>query len=221
MVGDKKESGKKPPDDTGGDGGGAGEEAKLKLVESFINTPEEQLSSMTSLQPNLVVPLAMMEMYDKLFEILAEDIERYAEWLGLHKKYMEEHKKDERKVDEEVWVEAPSEEQVVPERRRGIRALLSRGRKRQPKTPVMVKEIQEIGRRLITWGPEPTAEELEEAELRVTLTDTLLTRAFRLSLYKHRRSVGGMHRMATVDLAKEEMAMQGSEEEKGLPDWEE
>lgn len=222
MAGDKD---KKTVDETArisrdGDREVTGDEAKLRLVEAFINTPEDQLSSMTSLQPNLPVPLSMMENYDLLFEILIEDVERFARWQVKRAEYVEGHKDDTIDRDVEVMVEVPPEEESVPEQRKGWRGWFSRKRKRTLK-PVMTKEIQVIQKREITWGPKPTAEEIEDEELRQHLVDKLLTKAFRLSLYKHRRSVGGIHRMSTVDLAKEEMAMQAGEEEKGLPDWEE
>ena len=61
-------------------------DARMKLVDSVVNTPDEQLSSMTNIQPNLVTPLAMTETYETLTDILKRYVGRYSVWLEKHKK---------------------------------------------------------------------------------------------------------------------------------------
>ncbi len=71
----------------------------------------------------------------------------------------------------------------------------------------------------VQWGPPVTDQEIKKMEDEEAKVAVHLTKIYRMSLYKHRRSVGGVQRMAVIDLSKEQMALESQEGERD-PDFE-
>lgn len=214
------------------------EDARMKLVDSVVNTPDEQLSSMTNIQPNLVTPLAMTETYEVLTDILKRYVGRYAVWQERHEKWLETMKNRE-------YTSVPQEKDFIcplcivdgktdkEARNKGkdaykinfegvwYRGIIGpQAYKPVKKETVLCFEhaISMVER--IEWGPPVTEEELKRMDEEDAKVAIHLTKVYRLSLYKHRRSVGGVHRMAVVDLSKEQMALESQEVEEREPDYE-
>ena len=72
----------------------------------------------------------------------------------------------------------------------------------------------------VQWGPPVTDAEVKEMDEEDAKVSVHLTKIYRMSLYKHRRSVGGVQRMAVIDLSKEQMALESSMESEKEPDFE-
>jgi len=213
-------------------------DARMKLVDSVVNTPDEQLSSMTNIQPNLVTPLAMTETYETLTDILKRYVGRYSVWLEKHKKWLDAGKarayleakqegvficplcvadgKDEKESKHKgngaykinfdgVWSKGIIGPQVYTEVDEEMVLCFEHAIS-------MVERVQ--------WGPPVMDEEVKLMDEEDAKVSVHLTKIYRMSLYKHRRSVGGVQRMAVIDLSKEQMALESSMESEKEPDFE-
>jgi|GEM_PF-6114327 len=216
---------------------GGGNDARMKLVETVVNTPEAQLSSMTNIQPNLVTPMAMTETYEKLVDILKKLTGRYQTWMGQHQKWIDSMKsrdyncvsqkedfvcplciadgvneEDAKYKGEEahrinfegVWCKGIIGPQVYIDVKKDMPLCFDHAIK-------MVERVQ--------WGPPVTDVEIKMMDEEDAKISVQLTKVYRMSVYKHRRSVGGLHRMAVVDLSKEQMAMESQDIEETKPDY--
>lgn len=179
--------------------------ASAQLVKAVVDPTEAQLPSMTNLQANVVLPLTMMETFEELIKVMGDDLERYAAWMKRHAKFMGS---PESKKKIKVLREAEEILEKRPWWKGGGKKVVRKGEPKEEKVEITV------------WGPKQTDEERKrEAEVEEQRS-ALLLRVFRLSLYKHRRSVDGLQRMATVDLAKERMSTEAEETTETVPDFE-
>lgn len=214
------------------------DEARMKLVESVVNTPDEQLSSMTNIQPNLVTPLAMTEMYETLTDILKRYVVRYSVWEEKHLKWLGEQKARaylEAKQDDAficpLCVADGKDEKESKHKGNGAHKINFSGvwskgiigpqvyTEVDGKTLLCFEHAISMVER-VQWGPSVTDEEIKEMEKEDAKVSVHLTKIYRMSLYKHRRSVGGVQRMAVIDLSKEQMALDSQTEGEREPDFE-